>query len=446
MILSSRPFDLLVFGATGFTGKEVARYVCRQWFNKRIKSFALAGRSRDRLDVVAKEVFSETRRASGAAKRQLSEIGIIIADCNDESTLTSMASVSRIVLNCVGPYRFTGKLVVQACVDAKTHYLDVCGEPQFMEDSHMTFHESAVKNCTVIVHACGFDSIPADLGWLFVCDQFQRIHQCSCRTVEEAFQVQTGSKGAVGHYATLQSAVEGISDQETLMKIRKQLNEKYPVTYHFKKPIRSLPFQHNSLGGAWAMVFPGADASVVRQSQRLLFNKQSPAAADISSYNNGVIPGHSAYFMVSSLLYVVLIACFGVMFKVLTMTSFGKKLLLQYPGFFTMGYFSHEGPTEQQMRETSFTMHLIGKGETANGAKVFLHATCTGPEPGYVATPIVLVESALMLLVPSADGKKVLVPTGGVFPPAAAFFGVREDLYANLKARGVSFAVQKVTD
>jgi hypothetical protein len=120
----------------------------------------------------------------------------------------------------------------------------------------------------------------------------------------------------------------------------------------------------------------------------------------------------------------VLIACFGVMFKVLTMTSFGKKLLLQYPGFFTMGYFSHEGPTEQQMRETSFTMHIIGKG----------------------ATPIVLVESALMLLVPSVDGKKVLVPTGGVFPPAAAFFGVREDLYANLKARGVSFAVQKVTD
>jgi short subunit dehydrogenase-like uncharacterized protein len=236
MILE-RPFDLLIFGATGFTGKEVARYVCRQWFNKRIKSFALAGRSRDRLDVVAKEVFSETTRASGTAKRKLSEIGIIIADCNDESTLTSMASVSRIVLNCVGPYRFTGKLVVQACVDAKTHYLDVCGEPQFMEDSHMTFHESAVKNCTVIVHACGFDSIPADLGWLFVCDQFQRIHQCSCRTVEEAFQVQTGSKGAVGHYATLQSAVEGISDQETLMKIRKQLNEKYPVTYHFKKPI-----------------------------------------------------------------------------------------------------------------------------------------------------------------------------------------------------------------
>jgi len=116
-------------------------------------SWAAAGRSADRLrEVVAK-------LDESAAKP-----GIIVADVDSHDSLVAMAQQARLVVNVSGPFRFLGEGVVRACVEAGTDYVDICGEPEFMERMLLKYQDAAVAQGVIVCHACAFDSIPADLG------------------------------------------------------------------------------------------------------------------------------------------------------------------------------------------------------------------------------------------------------------------------------------------
>jgi short subunit dehydrogenase-like uncharacterized protein len=148
----SRPHDLVLFGATGFTGQLVAEELGRRAPGR----FAIAGRDRRRLHEVKASLVG-IHPGNG-------DVGLIEASVEDPASLDRMAASARVLLTTVGPYVRHGLPVVEACVRAKTHYLDLTGEPPFVAESRRRFGQSAREARIRVVHCCGFDSVPADLG------------------------------------------------------------------------------------------------------------------------------------------------------------------------------------------------------------------------------------------------------------------------------------------
>ncbi|MBV9417297.1 MAG: saccharopine dehydrogenase NADP-binding domain-containing protein, partial [Solirubrobacterales bacterium] len=156
--MADRRFDIVVFGATGFTGALTAQYLAghvpagTRW--------ALAGRSQSKLD--------DLRRRLGS---DFADLPLLPADASDPSSLREVAQASRVVITTVGPYIRYGEPVVAACADAGTDYVDLTGEPEFVDQMWLNYHARAVETGARLVHSCGFDSIPYDLGAQFTVEQ-----------------------------------------------------------------------------------------------------------------------------------------------------------------------------------------------------------------------------------------------------------------------------------
>ncbi|KAK8776493.1 hypothetical protein V5799_030162, partial [Amblyomma americanum] len=124
------------------------------------------------------------------AEDALDKVPLIVADVADEASLLAMAKRTRLVLNTVGPYRFFGRQVVKACVDSGTHHIDISGEPQYLEQMRVDFHDEASEKGVVILSACGFDSIPAEMCLSYMRQHFHGV--CVLRTFSEAWAEKTG--------------------------------------------------------------------------------------------------------------------------------------------------------------------------------------------------------------------------------------------------------------
>jgi short subunit dehydrogenase-like uncharacterized protein len=153
---SSSKFDIVVYGASGFTGRLVAEYLASRYANDRDLKWAMAGRSLDKL--------ASVRDAIGAP----SDTPLIAADASDPASLKTMIDQTKSVISTVGPYQLYGSELVAACAASGTDYLDLCGEPLWMRQM-IDAHEAAAKSSGArIVFSCGFDSIPFELGVFFV--------------------------------------------------------------------------------------------------------------------------------------------------------------------------------------------------------------------------------------------------------------------------------------
>ncbi|CAH1262532.1 SCCPDH [Branchiostoma lanceolatum] len=164
---TSKKYDVVVFGASGFTGQYVVEELGRVTSEEeRGLTWAVAGRSEDKLNKVLE-------KASATIGVDLKDVvDVLVADVEKEETLNDMAAQAQLVLNCVGPYRFFGEPVVKACVKNKAHHIDISGEPQYLESMQFKYDEEAKKKGVYIVQCCGFDSVPADLGVLYTVKNF----------------------------------------------------------------------------------------------------------------------------------------------------------------------------------------------------------------------------------------------------------------------------------
>lgn len=160
--MTSTRLDIIIFGASGYTGK----YTVYEGV-KLLKglTWGIAGRNREKLE----EVLDIMGKKAG---EDLSKIPIIIADVKDQDSLLQMTKQAKIIVNCTGPYVQFGEPVVKACIDAGTHHVDVSGEPLFIESMQLKYNEQAREKGVYIISACGFDSIPAELGIQFLQDNF----------------------------------------------------------------------------------------------------------------------------------------------------------------------------------------------------------------------------------------------------------------------------------
>lgn len=148
--MSNREFDVVIYGATGFTGRLVAEYLSHE-YGKTV-AWAMAGRSEDKLRAVRDEI--------GAP----ADTPLVVADASDPASLKAMAERTRAVITTVGPYQLYGEALVKACVEAGTDYVDLSGEPAWMHDIISAYGDKAKASGARIVHSCGFDSVPFDLG------------------------------------------------------------------------------------------------------------------------------------------------------------------------------------------------------------------------------------------------------------------------------------------
>src|SRR5688572_11867904 len=150
---SARDHDVVILGATGFTGELTAAYLAEhapaglRW--------ALAGRNRDKLEAV--------RERLAKIDPALTELPLLQADSSDDDSLRAVAESTRVVITTVGPYLQFGEPLVAACAAAGTDYVDLTGEPEFVDRMFLEHNDRAVASGARIVHACGFDSIPHDL-------------------------------------------------------------------------------------------------------------------------------------------------------------------------------------------------------------------------------------------------------------------------------------------
>lgn len=400
---------MVVFGSTGYTGVFVAEEL------KRLQSeegrsdlrWAAAGRSEDKV--------RSCLDASG-----IEGVDVIVADVNDQASLEAMCARATVLVNCVGPYQLYGEPVVQACISQKCHYVDITGETYFMESVEMKYGEQAREAGVYIVPACGFDCIPNDLGALIL----QRSFNGELVYVDSYMSINGSSSGF--HTGTWESFLRSIKNVSKLTKLRRQRDKQLQLP-SFKHPKHRGVF-YSDVARKWCVPFPGPDRAVVYRSQMY---RQDAGGTSTFKFQT--------YFGLQSLFQAVaMVICFMLLLP-LVMTDFGFKLLLKYPGFFSGGKASKEGPSRKDLSKTTFEVVLKGFGYSSSAERSkppdsSLTVKVHGIDPGYGATSAMLVQSALCLLGDS------LPPTGGVYTTAAAFGDTR--LLQNLENTGkVKFEV-----
>jgi short subunit dehydrogenase-like uncharacterized protein len=218
--MSSSKFDIVVYGATGFTGQLVVEYLAEHYKGDASLKWAMAGRSKDKLAAV--------RDAVGAP----SGTPLIVADSSDVASLKTMVGQARCVISTVGPYQLYGNDLIAACVEAGTDYVDLCGEPIWMRQM-IDKHEAAAKASGArIVFSCGFDSVPFELGAFFVQEEAKRVFGAPASWVKGRVRDMRGTLSG-GTAASAKATFDAVAKDLSLVTI---LNDPFALTPGFKGP------------------------------------------------------------------------------------------------------------------------------------------------------------------------------------------------------------------
>ncbi|NLY95045.1 MAG: saccharopine dehydrogenase [Myxococcales bacterium] len=368
--MQRREFDIVLFGATGFTGELVARYLATR--GPEDLRFAIAGRSREKL--------REVRERLAALRPELASLEMITASVERPESLRAMAERARVIITTVGPYVRYGEPVVRAALEAGADYVDITGEPEFVDRVIRTYDARAREAKIRIVNCCGFDSIPHDLGAYFTVKQLPSDRPI---TVEAFVRFQGQISGGTWH-----SAIGAFSE---LRRTREASKPPAPTTGR-KVSLVERPLRRGPYGTEWALLMPTIDPQVVLRS-----------AAALEDYGPDFRYGHYLHVRTTTKLLAVT-AGVG---AAVALAQFGptRRAILKWkvPG---------EGPSEEERAKGAFEVTFVGEAE--GGPKV--ETRFAGGDPGYTETAKMLAESALCL---ARDAEK-LPPRYGVLTPAAA--------------------------
>ncbi|HEX5525805.1 MAG TPA: saccharopine dehydrogenase NADP-binding domain-containing protein [Solirubrobacterales bacterium] len=351
---SSRQYNLVLFGATGFTGGLTADYLAAHAPAE--MRWALVGRSRAKLDAVAARL--------AAASPEAPKPDVVVADAADREAMRGVAESTQVVITTVGPYILYGEPLVAACAAAGTDYVDLTGEPEFVDRMWIEHHDEAERSGARLVHCCGFDSIPHDLGAYFTVQ-----HLLEGVPLKVNGYVKSNASFSGG---TFHSAINGFARARQTMSAAKERRQ--AESRPQERKVHSAPprIRHDEQRGGWTVPLPTIDGTIIRRS-----------AAALDRYGPEFTYGHH---MVAKHLATVGAIAGGVgTAGLLAQLPPTRKLLLKLksPG---------EGPSEAERERSWFKVVFVGEG---GGKRVVTEVS--GGDPGYGETSKMLAESGLCL-------------------------------------------------
>jgi short subunit dehydrogenase-like uncharacterized protein len=397
----TRDLDVVLFGATGFVGKLTAEYLARAAPTE--ARIGLAGRSREKLGRLREEL--------GAPA---ADWPLIVADCEDGAALAELAARTTAVATTVGPYRRYGMALVEACAAAGTHYADLTGETLFMRETIGRFDAPAKASGARIVHNCGFDSIPSDIGVLL-------LHEAAGELTEATLVVRRLRGGVSGGtFASLKGTVDDVRKDRSLMRV---LADPYALSpdrdaepeLGNEADLRGAEYSEEL--GTWfgPFVMAPVNTRVVRRSNALLdwaYGRRL-RYREVMAFGSGVMGRAKALGAGGGMVALTV----GL---ALPPSRFLLDRILPDPG---------AGPKEDLVRNGFFVIEIHAR--TTSGERWVCQVEAQG-DPGYGATSVMLGESALAL---GLDGDE-LPDRAGVLTPAT---GIGRRLADRLRAAGLTF-------
>ncbi|MBP8252265.1 MAG: saccharopine dehydrogenase NADP-binding domain-containing protein [Herpetosiphon sp.] len=389
--MTDRNFDIIVWGATGFTGRLVAEYLLTRYGVNNDLRWAMAGRNQAKLELV-RNSFNHPDAIN---------IPFLLADSHDLGSLQKLAQQTKVMCTTVGPYALYGSELVQACVENGTHYCDLTGEVRWMRSMIDQHQKAAEQSGARIVHTCGFDSIPSDMGVYFMQKMMHERHQ----TV--AFEVKARVKTVKGGFSggTIASMMNMIDEIKRDPSLRKIMGNPYALNPEGERrgPDRNIPMKprFDDDFQAWTAPFimEQINSRVVRRTNALL---GYPYGRDFR-YDEAMLMGKGAAGYARS---VSLGAGMGGVMLAGAIKPLRSLLNKTLPE-------AGEGPSEEQREKGFFKILFLAKHPTDPNKHV--RGSVTGDrDPGYGSTSKMLAESAICL------AKDDLRVGGGFWTPASA--------------------------
>ena len=365
-------FDVVVFGATGFTGQLVAEYLNKQYGKNSGVTWAMAGRSADKL--------AEVRDFIGAP----SDTPLIVADSSDAASLDDMARRAKCVLTSVGPYSLYGEPVVKACVEAGADYVDLCGEVLFMREMIAKYQTAAIQSGARLVFSCGFDSIPFDLGVQYLQEEAVKSFGQPMSRVRGRMRSMQGTLSG-GTAASGAATMAAVQNDASLMA---PLMDPFSLADGFQGPAQPAgnQVQEDEALGIWVAPFMMAviNTKNIHRSNALMGH----AYGEDFVYDEMMVGGSGEAGKAAA--------------EAAASNQFMPEGEAPKPG---------EGPSKKEQEEGYYDLMVHGTSSDGNT----LCVTVTGDkDPGYGSTSKMIAESAICLV------KDLPEVAGGFYTPAPA--------------------------
>jgi short subunit dehydrogenase-like uncharacterized protein len=390
---ADRQYDIILYGASGFTGRQTVEY-CRQFAPSGLR-WAIAGRDRSKLETV-----------------NLAGADVLIADSQDDDALNRLAAQTRVVASTAGPFSLYGTKLVAACVRNRTHYCDITGETPWIRQLIDRHHAQALADGTRIIPCCGFDSIPSDLGAWLTSRHIREALNSECVSVSASFRMRGGINGG-----TLASFFTMADTGQMAVARDPFLLDPDPTAHSAEERARNADpsgarYDANLQVWVTGFLMGSINTRVVRRTQAL-----SGVHFDYQEYTKFAKPSAARMAVMGAKI-----------FESIGGSAFGRgiiKRLAPKPG---------EGPSEKVMNDGFFECEFIGNAKSGGRVRGILKGQ---GDPGNRITVKCLCESAFILALSEAQlGPRL--GTGGVLTPVT---GLGDDLTARLSTVGINFQV-----
>ena len=382
-----REFDIIVWGASGFTGRLVAEYLNSAYGVGGEVNWAMAGRNAGKLGEIAAGIGADT-------------VPLVVADAGEPKSLGEMARRTKVIITTVGPYQEYGEPLVEACAYAGTDYVDLSGEPPFMRKMIDTYSEQAAASGARIVHSCGFDSIPFDLGVYYVQELArEKFGKPASEVKGRVLAAKGGASG--GTVASMLATLERMGDpfvrkvMRNIYSLAPDENAKRPRQPNMNKP----HYDRDAKKWVAPFIMAAINARNVHRSNMMMdyaYGQDFKYSEMMAAPN-----GPAAYMMAGGL------GGFAGALSFAPTRAALKALVLPKPG---------EGPSKKEREEGFYKVLFIAKNKGGGDVRAVVRGD---RDPGYGSTSKLIAEAALCL---AFDVSRETTP-GGVWSPAAAMGG-----------------------
>ena len=379
----SKDFDIIIWGATGFTGRLVAEYIFKNYSSEKL-NWAIAGRDKKKLINVRDEIADKN-------------IPIIIADSFDEMSLTKMTQKTKVICSTVGPYSKYGSLLVKSCIKTNTHYCDLAGEAQWIRKIVDTYHQEAKNKKVKIVNSCGFDSIPSDMGVYFIHKNLPDVNI----KLDNISMRLSGFKGSLsgGTYASMNNIITEASKDSLIRKILTNpygLNPEGQRSGPDKRDLNKVKYDEDSKSWIAPFMMAGINTKIVRRSNAL----SNYSYGKNFTYDESIMTGDGFRGRIKAIISVL---------PLIFLSAKPGSLLKRIFNYFTPK--PGQGPNENERENGYYSMRFYIRYNDKSRALVRV----TGDrDPGYGSTSKMLAESAICL------SKDSLKDTYGIITPSIA--------------------------